>query len=104
MAFMHLWNRYRAPQGWTYSTDLDVVGIAADLGKDVHPLESIDEQIEALNGIPLERIVAFLADIDWDEYVRTYVKQYLAGDLEVLMATARAFPTFCESIVDRRDP
>jgi len=104
MAFMHLWNRYRAPKGWTYSTDLDVVGIAADLGKDVHPLESIDEQIEALNGIPLERIVAFLADIDWDEYLRTYVKQYLAGDLEALMATARAFPTFCESIVDRRDP
>jgi uncharacterized protein YbaP (TraB family) len=104
MAFMQLWNRYRAPQGWTYSTDLDVIGIAADLGKRVHPLESIEEQIEALHGIPLERIVAFLADVDWDEYVSTYVKRYLAGDLEALMATARAFPTFCAAIVDRRDP
>jgi uncharacterized protein YbaP (TraB family) len=104
MAFMQLWNRYRAPQGWTYSTDLDLAGIAADLGKEVHPLETIEEQIEALNGIPLGRIVAFLADVDWDEYVRAYVKHYLAGDLEALVATARVFPTFCESIVDRRDP
>jgi hypothetical protein len=104
MAFMHLWNRYRAPKGWTYSTDLDLLGIAADLGKDVHPLEAIEEQIEALNGIPLERIVAFLADVDWDDYVNAYVKRYLVGDLEALMATARVFPTFCASIVDRRDP
>jgi hypothetical protein len=104
MAFMHLWNRYRAPKGWIYSTDLDLVGVAAELGREVHPLESIEEQIEALNGIPLERIVAFLADVDWEAYVRAYVRQYLAGDLEGLIATARAFPTFCESIVDRRDP
>jgi hypothetical protein len=104
MAFMQLWNRYRAPKGWTYSTDLDLIGIAADLGKEVHPLETIEEQIEALNGIPLQRIVAFLAATDWEEYVSAYVKRYLAGDLEALMATARAFPTFCESIIERRDP
>jgi uncharacterized protein YbaP (TraB family) len=104
MAFLHLWNRYRTKDGWTYSMDLDAARIAAELGKDVRPLETIEEQIQALNGIPVERIVSFLANVDWENYGRTYARQYLEGDLESLMATACVFPTFCESIVDRRDP
>lgn len=103
MAFLHLWNRYRAKDGWTYSMDLDAARIAAELNKEVHPLETIEEQIEALDGIPLDRIVSFLTNVEWKSYGRTYARRYLHGDLESLMATARVFPTFCESIVDRRD-
>lgn len=104
MAFLHIWNRYRAPNGWAYSMDLDAARIAAELGKEVHPLEAIEEQIEALNGIPLERIVSFLTNVAWSDYARKYVRHYVEGDLESLIACARVFPTFCESIVDRRDP
>ena len=32
------------------------------------------------------------------------MQRYLAGDLEGLMAAAQAFPTYCEPIVERRDP
>ena len=104
MAFLHIWNRYRAADGWTYSMDLDAARIAADLGKRAHPLETIEEQIEALNGIPVERILSFLRNVEWKGYGRTYSRHYLKGDLESVMETARVFPTFCESIVDRRDP
>jgi len=104
MAFLHLWNHIRAKDGWTYSIDLDAARIAAELGKPVALLETIEEQIEALNGIPLDRIVSFFRDVEWESYGRTYVRHYLEGDLESAMATARVFPTFCESIVDRRDP
>lgn len=104
MAFLHIWNRYRAPNGWAYSMDLDAARIAAELGKEVHPLETIEEQIDALDGIPLERIVSFLRNVDWSNYATEYVQHYVEGDLESLIAGARSFPTFCESIVDRRDP
>lgn len=104
LAFLHIWNRYRATDGWTYSMDLDAARIAAELGKRVRPLETIVEQIEALDGIPLERIASFLTNVEWESYGRTYARHYLNGDLESLMKTARVFPTFCESIVDRRDP
>lgn len=104
MGFLQIWNRYRALEGWTYSMDLDAVRIAAELAKPAQPLETIEEQIAALEGIPLERIVSFLTNVERKSYGRTYVRHYLDGDLESLMAAARVFPTFCESIVDRRDP
>lgn len=104
LAFLHIWNRYRARCGWAYSMELDAVRIAAELGKPVRALETIEEQIEALGGIPLERIVSFLRSADWDGYAQRSVRNFLEGDLESLLAGARVFPTFCESIVERRDP
>ncbi len=84
--------------------DVDAEQIARRLGKDGRHFETIAEQIEALSGIPLERIVSFLARGDWAGYCRQYVRRYLDGDLDGLVSAARAFPTFCESIVERRDP
>ncbi len=104
MAFFHLWAHYRRRDGWTCTIELDAARIAAEMGKDVHYLETIEEQIEALNRIPLERIVNFLKNADWETYRDDFVRHYLAGDLPELVATARAFPTFCEPIIERRDP
>ena len=61
MAFLAIWTRYRSSSGWTYTLDVDAEQIARELGKDVRHFETIAEQIEALSGIPLDRIVSFLA-------------------------------------------
>lgn len=104
MAFFIVWLYYRLRNGWRYTMDLDALKIAEALGKEVHFLERIEEQIDALNGIPIERIARFLKRIDqWDRYAKRYMKYYLRGDLDTLMAYAADFPTFCESIIDRQE-
>jgi hypothetical protein len=104
MAFFGLWSRYREREGGRYSLDLDAHRTAAGLGKELRHLETIEEQIAALEAIPFERMVHFLARVDWQAYWGDYVCRYLDGDLEGLVAAARAFPSFCEAVIDRRDP
>ena len=104
MAFFGLWTRYRQREGGSYSLDLDAHRMAAGLGKDLRHLETVDEQIAALEAIPLERMVHFLARVDWRAYYADYVRRYLAGDLDGLMAAARVFPSFCEAVIESRDP
>ena len=104
MAFFGLWTRYRQREGGSYSLDLDAHRMAAGLGKDLRHLETVDEQIAALEAIPLERMVHFLARVDWPAYYADYVRRYLDGDLDGLMAAARVFPSFCEAVIERRDP
>lgn len=105
MAFFNIWFYYRARNGWKYTMDMDALNIAKEKGKEVHFLEKIEEQIKALNGIPVERIVNFLKRVNkWDMYGKRYVKYYLKGDLEGLLSGANDFPTYCESIIDKRDP
>jgi hypothetical protein len=104
MAFFALWTRFRARLGGSYSLDLDAARTAARLGRAVRHLETIDEQISTLDAVPLERFVAFIAEVDWEAYYRTYVRRYLEGDLDGLMAAAREFPTYCEAVIERRDP
>lgn len=105
LAFFSIWYRYLRVRGWKYSMDLDAFHIASQMDKDIYFLEEIDEQIEALDGIPLERIVDFLKKIEqWKEYTQCYVKCYLKGDLEKLMSAVKEFPTQCESIIGKRDP
>lgn len=104
MAFFHLWTEYRQRDGWTYSLDADAARVAARLGKNVRYLETIEEQIATLDRIPLDRIVSFLRDADWDAYRRDYVRLYLAGDLAGLMAAARDFPSYCHPVIEQRDP
>jgi pheromone shutdown protein TraB len=81
-AFFGIWTRWRARQGW------------------VHKFE---EQIAALEAVPVERFGRFLAAGDWPGYNEGYERHYLAGDLERLAETAQAFPTYCEPIIGRRD-
>lgn len=104
MAFFSLWTRVRARMGGSYSLDLDAQRTAAHLGKPARHLETIEEQIATLDAIPLERFVAFIADVDWEDYYEEYVRRYLAGDLEGLMEVARTFPSYCEPVIERRDP
>ncbi len=105
MAFFSIWFQYLRKRGWKYTMDLDAFKTAERLGKKIHHLEKIEEQIEALDGIPLEKIVNFLKKIEqWEKYTHGYVKRYLSGGLEELMSAATEFPTRCESIIDRRDP
>ena len=102
-AFFGIWTRFRAREGWVHKFDLDAADIAANLGKEVRYLETIEEQIAALEAVPLERFTRFLAAGDWAAYNDGYQRHYLAGDLERLTATAQGFPTYCEPIIGRRD-
>lgn len=104
MGFFRIWSHYLQKHGWAYRLDRDALKAATELGRPVHFLETIDEQIAALEGLPLARILDFLARVDWTEYRSEYVRHYLAGALEPLAAIARAFPSYCESVLDRRDP
>jgi hypothetical protein len=102
-AFFGIWTRYRAREGWSHKLDLDAAQIAARLGKEVRYLETIEEQIAALEAVPLDRILNFM-NKDWFGYCGAYERHYLAGDLERLAAAAQAFPTYCEPVIGRRDP
>ncbi len=105
LAFFSIWYRYLNARGWKYSMDLDAIHIAGQTDKDIHFLEKIEEQIAALDGIPLERIVNFLKKIEeWKEYTQWYVKCCLKGDLDKLMSAVKEFPTQCAPIIEKRDP
>jgi hypothetical protein len=102
-AFFGIWTRFRARHGWTHTMDLDAARIAADLGKEIRYLETIEEQIAALEAVPLERIMSFVLDENWSAYCAAYERHYLAGELDALVAAAQAFPTYCEPVLGRRD-
>jgi hypothetical protein len=102
MAFFSVWTSYLAQSGWTCRLDVDAHELARTLGKPVRYLETIDEQIDALEAVPVERIVRFMAQADWAGYRRDYARCYLAGDLGGLITHAGIFPTFCEPVIGRR--
>lgn len=104
MGFFRIWTHYLREHGWNFRMDVDALQAAADLGRPVHFLETIEEQIAALEGVPLARILEFLGAVDWTAYQRDYVRHFLAGSLDALAKTARVFPSYCESVLDRRDP
>jgi hypothetical protein len=103
-AFFGLWTRFRSREGWEHKMDLDVERIAEKLGKPVVHLETIDEQIAALEAVPVARFIAFLQRGDWRAYCEAYERNYLAGDLDALVAASRDFPTYCEPVIGARDP
>jgi uncharacterized protein YbaP (TraB family) len=82
--------------------DLDAAAIARRLGKEVRYLETIEEQIAALEAVPVERFLRFMNE-SWLQYNASYERHYLAGDLEGLAAAAQGFPTYCEPVIGRRD-
>ena len=101
-AFFGIWTRWRAREGWEHKMDLDAVAIARRLGKEVRYLETIDEQIAALEAVPVERFLRFMTE-SWLQYNASYERHYLAGDLEGLAAGAQGFPTYCEPVIGQRD-
>jgi uncharacterized protein YbaP (TraB family) len=105
MAFFSLWSGFLARKGWQQSVDRDAWHVARDMEKFVCTLETIAEQIETLERIPLPRIADFMRRCDqWNAYIRRYERRYLKGDLESLRADTAAFPTRTEPVIDRRDP
>jgi len=105
MAFFAVWVNYLQGKGWKYSVDLEAYTVAQELGKDIHFLETIDEQIEVLSSIPFERIIHYLKKIeDWSKYTKAYVTCYLKGDMDALMSIPSEFPSRCSTVIDKRDP
>ncbi|HOD77731.1 MAG TPA: TraB/GumN family protein [Syntrophorhabdus sp.] len=105
MAFFKLWSHYLAKRGWKHSVDLEALSVSRELGKKVVFLETIEEQLTALDGIPFERIVTYLSNFrNWGKFSRHHEKQYLKGSLDSLLNIISGFPTRCPSIVEHRDP
>ena len=104
MAFFSLWTSYLKRHGWDQSVDLEAWHLAHDMGKAVVGLETIAEQIEILESIPLSRVVRFFRLCDrWDGYIRRNERAYLKGDLNGMMGTSSEFPTRTEQVIHRRD-
>jgi len=102
LAFFTIWSTLL---NWKYSMDVEAYQIAKKLGKKIEFLETIEEQLAALDGIPLERIVKFLNHIEyWKAYRELFLKAFLLGDLEKFVSMTGEFPTRCESIIAKRDP
>jgi uncharacterized protein YbaP (TraB family) len=105
MAFFNLWSQFLVKRGWKYSVDLEALSVARELGKKVVFLETIEEQLAALDGIPFERIVNYMNNFkNWGKFSRHHRKQYLKGSLDGLLNIISEFPTRCASIIDHRDP
>jgi uncharacterized protein YbaP (TraB family) len=104
MAFFSLWTSYLARHGWTQSVDLEAWHLALEMGKAVRGMETIAEQMETLESIPVPRIVTFLRRCeDWNRYIKRNVHAYLRGDLEAMMGTSIEFPSRTEMVITRRD-
>jgi uncharacterized protein YbaP (TraB family) len=106
MVFFKVWMHYLRNRGWKYSVDIEAYEIAKQLGKNVYFIETIEEQIRALEGIPLECIAMFLKKIAiWEEYAKKRSEHYLAGDPDSMMSlTMTNHPVCLDPIVDKRDP
>jgi uncharacterized protein YbaP (TraB family) len=102
MAFFTVWS---ALLNWKYSMDMEAYEIARKLGRSIGFLETIEDQLAALDGVPFERFVNYLNHINfWKDYQGRFVRAYLAGDLEQFVSMTGLFPTRCESILAKRDP
>ncbi len=105
MALFATWSAFLRTQGWNNSMDLEAYTIARKLGKDVRFLESIDEQLAALDDIPFDRIIAFLnAFEEWGGYAERHLKLLVEGAYDEMITSTTIFPSRCHSIVDDRDP
>jgi uncharacterized protein YbaP (TraB family) len=102
MAFFTIWS---ALLNWKYSMDVEAYQIAQKLGKKIGFLETIEDQLAALDGIPFERFVNYLNEIEnWRNYRDRYLKAFLSGDQQQFLSMTGVFPTRCESILAKRDP
>lgn len=102
MAFFTIWSAFL---NWKHSMDVEAFHIAQKLGKKIQYLETIEDQLEALDGIPFDRIVNYLNHIEhWKVHKELYLKAFLEGDLPKFFSMTGEFPTRCDSILKKRDP
>jgi uncharacterized protein YbaP (TraB family) len=104
LAFFTIWTSYLKTKGWTGSVDLEAFELSKKLGKEIHFLETIEEQIQVLEQIPVERMIRFLKKVhQWDEYSESYVRAFLRGSLASWMSGTSDFPSRCSPVIDERD-
>lgn len=102
MAFFTIWSAFL---NWKHSMDMEAFRIAQALGKKIDYLETIEDQLKALDGIPFDNIVNYLNHIqDWSVHKDLFIKAFLEGDLQKFISMTGTFPTRCESIITKRDP
>jgi uncharacterized protein YbaP (TraB family) len=102
MAFFTVWAAFLS---WKNSVDVEAFHIAQKLGKNIQYLETIEDQLNALDGIPFDRIVNFFNHFSqWKVYKELYLKAFLEGDLLKFFSMIEEFPTRCDSILKNRDP
>jgi hypothetical protein len=103
-AFFTLWAAYLQRIGWRESVDRDAWLLGREMGKTVVGMETLEEQLAAMEAIPLPRIVGFLGRCrQWKSCARTNVRAYLAGDPQGMMGTSVEFPTRTEQVIGMRD-
>lgn len=102
MAFFTTWTAFL---NWKHSMDLEAFQIAGRLGKRIGCLETIADQLNALDGIPFARIVDYFNQYRrWNNHREFFSRVFLAGELENYLSRTGEFPTRCEAIIGRRDP
>ena len=102
MAFFTTWSAFL---NWKHSMDVEAFHIARKLGKEIGYLETIEDQLEALDGIPFDRIVNYFNQFQhWSAHRERFSKVFLEGNLQNYLSITGEFPTRCESIIGKRDP
>ncbi len=102
MAFLTVWSTLL---NWEHSMDMEAFVIAQKLGKKIQFLETIEDQLAALDGIPFDRIVHYLNHAEkWKSHRDLFLKAFLEGEVEKFISLTGEFPTRCESIIQKRDP
>jgi hypothetical protein len=102
MAFFTTWSAFL---NWKHSMDVEAFHIARKLGKEVGFLETIEDQLSALDGIPFERIVNYFNKFSqWNIHRGLFAKVFIEGNQQNYLSVTGEFPTRCESIIGRRDP
>ena len=102
MAFFAIWSAFL---NWNHSMDVEAFHIAQKLRKKIQYLETIEDQLAALDGIPFERIVNYLNHIEhWKAHKEVFLKAFLEGDLQKFLPMTGEFPTRCDSILTKRNP
>ena len=102
MAFLLVWSTLL---NWEHSMDMEAFAIAQKLGKKIHFLETIEDQLAALDGLPFDRIVNYLNHAEkWKNHKDLFLKAFLKGEVEKFVSLTGEFPTRCESSSQKRDP
>ncbi|MCF8111826.1 MAG: TraB/GumN family protein [Desulfobacteraceae bacterium] len=104
MAFFTLWGAFLRSRGWHNSVDMEIYNAALEMGKPIVFMETIEEQIQVLESIPVEKLIGFLENADkWEWYADQYVSHYLAGDLKKLLSITTGFPGRRWDVAEPRD-
>jgi len=102
MAFFATWSAFL---NWKHSMDVEAFRIARKLGKEIGYLETIEDQLAALDGIPFDRIVNYFNLFKhWNVHKELFAKVFIEGNPQNYLSITGEFPTRCESIIGKRDP